>query len=484
MKRLFEETRITSLKIENRFVRSATWMALADPDGACNERVHQCYEDLAAGGVGLIISGFAFVSREGQGPERQLGIHADSLVDGLRVLTAKVHEKGGKIAVQIVHCGGMSKKENNEGLEVIAPSDRKDGEGNRIAREMSVEEIQRIVDDFGAAAERARAAGFDGIQLHYAHGYLGSQFLSPRHNRRGDAYGGSPENRFRFLREVYLRTREAVGEDFPVMAKLNIEDFVADGLPRAEGLRAAELLDKLGLDAIEVSGGTAESGRKGPARRIKEEAEEAYFLENALAIKERCGMPVLLVGGLRTPSLIAKIHEETGIDYFSLSRPFIREPHLVRRWKEGDTSKAACVSCSKCFLSVKQGKGIFCMETRKNGADGLKNRESCTVPPLLLCRNIEKDGGDPHGGALWILIEWARAAAALLGAGSPGRIDVPKGGHALHLGLFAPFLPVGPLLPECAQLIHTTLFYLEEGHGGRRDGLDLHKPFLDVTGPP
>jgi 2,4-dienoyl-CoA reductase-like NADH-dependent reductase (Old Yellow Enzyme family) len=369
METLFEETRIKSLRLPNRFIRSATWMALSDPDGACNKALYACYEKLAEGEIGLIITGFAFVSREGQGPEGQLGIHDDRLVDGLRVLTRRVHDKGGNIAVQIVHCGNQSKLENNGGLEVIGPSDRYDEEGKRIARGMKVDEISRILDDFGAAAERARASNFDGIQLHFAHGYLGSQFLSPRHNRRDDRYGGSMENRFRFLRETYIRVREAVSEDYPVMAKLNLEDFLDDGLPLEEGLRAAELLRKLGLDALEVSGGTAESGTLGPARRIKEEADEAYFRENAVQVKERTGMPVMLVGGLRTPAGMARIREETGIDYFSLSRPFIREPHLIKRWKSGDRSRAGCVSCNGCFLSVKKGMGIFCIKTRKKDAE-------------------------------------------------------------------------------------------------------------------
>lgn len=369
---LFEEVRFGGLRLPNRFVRSATWVALADPGGACNERVYACYERLAGGEIGLIVTGFAFVSREGQGPEGQLGIHEDRMVDGLRALTRRVHERGGRIAVQLVHCGGLSRKEHNGGLDVIAPSDRFDEHGKKIARAMTEAEIHRVKEDFGAAAERAKASGFDAIQLHFAHGYLGSQFLSPRHNRREDRFGGSPRARFRFLKECFLRVRDAVGDAFPVLAKLNVEDFVEGGLTREEGLRAAELLGKLGLDGLEVSGGTAESKSLGPARRIKGEEEEAYFLENALAAKLRAGIPVILVGGLRTPAKMARIREDQGIDAFALSRPFIREPHLVKRWKAGDPSPAACVSCSGCFLSVKQGRGVFCMKVegkRKKGAE-------------------------------------------------------------------------------------------------------------------
>ncbi|MFH2000458.1 MAG: NADH:flavin oxidoreductase [Planctomycetota bacterium] len=370
MKSLFQETRIRSLKVPNRFMRSATWMALADPEGYCNKRVFQCYEELGRGALGLIISGFGFVSPEGQGPAGQLGFCSNAHVDGLRVLTQRVHDQGGRMAAQIVHCGNQSKPENNGNRDVLGPSDRFDEEGKQVARALTLKEIGRIVDDFGAAAERVRDAGFDAVQLHFAHGYLGSQFLSPYHNERKDEYGGSIENRCRFLSEAYLKVRAAVGEAFPVMAKLNIEDFVDTGLTCAHGLKAATLLENLGLDALEVSGGMAASGRLGPARRIKGREQEAYFRENAAAVKTAVGrMPVILVGGLRSPELMAEIHHETGIDYFSLSRPLIREPGLVKRWKKGDSSPAACVSCSGCFLSIKYGEGVFCIKTRKAKGD-------------------------------------------------------------------------------------------------------------------
>ncbi|MBU0753953.1 MAG: NADH:flavin oxidoreductase, partial [Planctomycetes bacterium] len=278
----------------------------------------------------------------------------------------KVHAHGGRIAAQIVHCGNAGKPENNGGSEVIGPSDRFDDDGKRMARAMTRDEIKRTVKAFGASAVRALDSGFDAIQLHYAHGYLGSQFLSPRHNRRDDEYGGTPENRRRFLKEVYETVRGVAGDDHPVMAKLNLEDFLDDGLTREEGLAAAAMLHDLGLDALEVSGGTAESGKLGPARRIEKEEEEAYFKDNAAAVKRAAkDMPVMLVGGLRTPLKLMQIHGETGIDYFSMSRPFIREPHLIKRWQSGKTHPAECVSCSGCFLSIKYGIGVHCLKLRK-----------------------------------------------------------------------------------------------------------------------
>lgn len=363
---LFQETRIKSLTLKNRFMRSATWMAMADPDGSVNDRVLDCYEALAKGGLGLIISGFGFVSPEGHGPEGQLGFCSDAHLDGLRKLTQKVHDAGGSIAAQIVHCGLQSKPEFNGNREVLGPSDLFDDEGKQTGRALTVDEIGRIVNDFGVAGARMKEAGFDAVQLHFAHGYLGSQFLSPFYNKRVDDYGGSLENRCRFLREVYQAVRDNVGDDFPLMAKLNVEDYVEGGLTLEHGLEAAVMLRDLGLDALEVSGGMAASGRQGPARRVKGQEQEAYFKENAARVKAAAGdMPVILVGGLRTPEVIATIHQETGIDYFSMSRPFVREPDLIKRWSEGDMAPAACVSCSGCFLSIKYKQGVFCIKTRK-----------------------------------------------------------------------------------------------------------------------
>jgi len=157
-----------------------------------------------------------------------------------------------------------------------------------------------------------------------------------------------------------------VGDGYPLLAKLNVEDFFADGLTATDGVRAALFLADQGLDGIEVSGGMRDSGDLGPARRnIKELAHEAYFLDNAVAVKETTQLPLFLVGGLRSPELMARIHRETGIDYFSLSRPLIREPGLVNEWANGRTKPAQCISCSGCFLTVKKGGGIYCARIRR-----------------------------------------------------------------------------------------------------------------------
>jgi 2,4-dienoyl-CoA reductase-like NADH-dependent reductase (Old Yellow Enzyme family) len=359
MAALFETTRIKSLELKNRFIRSATWLALAAEDGACTPRLVEIYTRLAESEIGLIIAGFSFVSPEGKGPQGMTGLHDDRTAASFEDLVAGVHERGGRIAAQLAHCGARSSPLFGEG-EVLGPTEVLKENGETAVRALEQDEIARIAGDFAAAALRARAVGYDAVQLHFAHGYLGSQFLSPYYNKRNDEYGGPIENRIRFLLEVYARVRAAVGEGYPVMAKLNSEDFLEGGLSLEEGEHAAVRLAEEGLDLIEVSGGTADSGRLGPARAVKSEGDEAYLLPNALAVKKAADLPVAVVGGIRRLELAQRLVEEHSLDYVSLARPLLREPHLIARWKAGDGSPALCVSCSRCFRTLVKGREIFC----------------------------------------------------------------------------------------------------------------------------
>jgi 2,4-dienoyl-CoA reductase-like NADH-dependent reductase (Old Yellow Enzyme family) len=231
---------------------------------------------------------------------------------------------------------------------------------------MTKKDIDEIVEAFGDGARRAKEYGFDAIQLHAAHGYLINQFLSPLTNRRTDSYGGSVENRCRFLLEVYKRVRSVVGSDFPVFAKLNGSDNLEGGLDLSDAVSTARLLDRGKIDAIEVSGGTSASGEKGPVRiNIDRPDREAYNLSFAREIKKAVGCPVMVVGGFRSLEVIDKALSEDGIDFISMSRPFIREPHLIKRWQAGDTSPARCISCNGCFRpGIKEG-GIYCVVEKK-----------------------------------------------------------------------------------------------------------------------
>jgi len=359
MAELFEITTIKSLEMQSRFIRSATWLAMAGEDGSCTPRLVETCAHLAGGGIGLIIAGFSFVSPEGKGPPGMTGLHDDRTAASFDDLVNGVHARGGRIAAQIAHCGARSSPLPGAGA-VLGPSEVLRENATVAVRELERGEIARIAADFAAAAQRARSVGFDAVQLHFAHGYLGSQFLSPFYNKRTDEYGGPIENRVRFLMDVYGAVRDAVGPGYPVMAKLNSADFLEGGLPLEEGVYTAVRLAEAGIDLIEVSGGTADSGRLGPARAVKSEEDEGYLRANALAVKKAVSMPVAVVGGIRRLEHARSLVEEDGIDYVSLSRPLICEPHLVARWKAGDSAPARCVSCSRCFRTHVKGRGIYC----------------------------------------------------------------------------------------------------------------------------
>jgi 2,4-dienoyl-CoA reductase-like NADH-dependent reductase (Old Yellow Enzyme family) len=239
MASLFDITQINVLTLPNRFVRSATWTGLAAADGACTPQLIGLILELINGKVGLIVTGHAYVSSDDQATPRQLGIDRDALVEGLSRLTDAVHRAGGRIFIQLAH-GGLRSDPKLSDQPPAGPSgnlDILDGGG----REMTVEDIRRVVDAFGAAALRAKTAEFDGVQIHSAHGYLLNQFLSPAFNQRDDEYGGSVGNRAHILLEVYQSIRQAVGRYYPVFVKLNTEDFLQDGLTTEDPHKIGEI---------------------------------------------------------------------------------------------------------------------------------------------------------------------------------------------------------------------------------------------------
>ena len=364
MSKLFESTEINGMKTANRFVRSATWEGMATEEGACTPRLADLMTQLAKGEVGLIITSHAYVRRDGQAGVSQLGIYEDSLVQGLREMTEAVHDQNGHVVLQIAH-GGLFANAKLTGQDPLTPSHAA-GLPDAPCRQMTSGDIRDLTEAFGQAAFRAREAGFDGVQIHSAHGYLLSEFLSPAFNERTDNYGGPVENRARFLLDVLRCIRKEVGNDFPILIKMNTGDFQDHGLTLADSLKIGVMLQENGIDAIELSGGTPMSGKLGPVRRgIQSEEKEAYFKEAGKAFKEELDVPIILVGGIRTFQLAEQLVENGYADYISMSRPFIREPGLVKRWASGDLRKAMCLSDNQCFGSVRSGEGIYCVVERK-----------------------------------------------------------------------------------------------------------------------
>jgi len=368
VKELFEHTILNGMTLANRFVRSATWEGLATTDGFATESLSNLLVDLARGSVGLIITGHAYVSPEGQAAPNQLGIHTDAPVSSLKEMVGKIHNTGGKVAIQISHGGRFAL--NLPNVVRLGPSTL-ESKGKIQCREMTVGEIHRITGQFVEAGRRAKVAEFDAVQIHAAHGYLLSEFLSPFFNNRTDAYGGPIRNRVRFLLEVVDAVRREVGSAFPVLVKLNSQEFLHGGYTVIDMLEVASLLEKAGVDAIEMSGGNHVAGIFGeffPARKRKPKGEEVpYYLSEARLYKDRIHLPLMLVGGIRSYEWAMRILSGGYADYISLSRPLIREPGLINRWKSGDTVRSACISDNGCFKPALNGQGVFCTVAAEKG---------------------------------------------------------------------------------------------------------------------
>lgn len=342
---LFEAGDIADLELKNRLVRSATAERMCDEDGRLEQAMMDLYADLAGGGVGLIITGHAFVHESGKAHSTMTGVHRDDLISSLQALSEVVHQEGGKVVMQINHAGRQTSEET-VGRTPVAPSPVPRIKGGPRPHELTEAEIEELILAFGRAAGRAKEAGFDGVQLHGAHGYLINQFCSPASNWRRDRWGGSIARRLRFLEEVAAAARDEVGGDYALLIKLGIQDFVRDGLTLDDGVEIVRHLADWGLDAVEISGGMGIGNVKKDILRAE---DEAYFLPQARRAREVTDLPLILVGGMRSLEVIESILAEGTADFISMSRPLIREPDLPNQWREGRTESAACISCSNCW---------------------------------------------------------------------------------------------------------------------------------------
>jgi 2,4-dienoyl-CoA reductase-like NADH-dependent reductase (Old Yellow Enzyme family) len=331
---------------------------MADVEGRPRPSLLKLYEELARGGVGLIITGHFYVHPSGKAHDEMTGIYTDDLVPDLARLAQAVHDLGGLIVPQINH-GGMNSVAE-EITDPIAPSAMDEPFLSRPAREMTPLEIDTAIRSFAEAARRCQEAGFDGVQIHAAHGYLISQFLSPFVNRRTDEWGGSTEERMRLLREVCSAVREKVGADYPVLIKLGMMDGVEGGLSTEEGAEIVAALAGMGIDGIEISGGVGGENKTLNVRKgVQSEAKEAYFLPLAREARKHTDLPLLLVGGFRSQTVMERVLAEGLADYISLCRPLISEPDLPNQFKEGLKEKSRCLSANNCWAEG-AGVGISC----------------------------------------------------------------------------------------------------------------------------
>ncbi len=386
---LLSPLKIGNVELPNRFVCSATHESMAEKTGEVSDELIKRYERLAKGGVGLSITGLMFVHPSGRGYKYQTGIHNDNMIEGLTKLVATVHKAGGKIAFQLAHAGRQTTK-HMIGQTPWAPSSRGRDPINFVKpKEMTEDQISEIVKAYGLASKRAIKTGVDSIQIHAAHGYLINEFISPYFNVRKDSWGGSDENQFRFLKEIIQEVKTIVPNNFPVLVKLNTNDYTPKkGITPALAKKYAGWLSELKIDGVEISCGTINYSYMNMCRgdvptaelvqglpwwkkvigRVmieklegKYDLEGEYNLEAAKMIKPALGkIPLFLVGGMRKVIHMENIVKNNYADLISMSRPFIREPFLVNKIKAGEIDQVSCVSCNRCLAAVASGIPVYC----------------------------------------------------------------------------------------------------------------------------
>lgn len=382
MSLLFNKMNFKGVELKNRLVRSATNEAMADVNGFPTENLFKLYERLAKGGVGLIITGYTYVSGDGK-TDNMLGIDTDEHISKYRELVDHVHKNGAKIAMQINHCGRQTTKDMT-GTQTIAPSAVKDNSFLDTPRAMTEQDIDNVIESFAKASKRVKDSNFDAVQLHGAHGFLINQFLCPHTNRRQDKWGGSIENRMRIVKAIYKACREQVGDDYPIFIKMNAYDKMKNGVKEEEGIIMAEMMADMGFDAIEVSCGIGEDGgstlRGGFPIDVALDTWPMYKKQNAILrfimrhfgkkivkpvsfsqgfnrdvakkIKSKVNVPIFLVGGMIDPSVMEAVIEKGDADYISLSRALVHNPNFPNKIEEGNMEPSKCLHCNLCLFGI------------------------------------------------------------------------------------------------------------------------------------
>jgi 2,4-dienoyl-CoA reductase-like NADH-dependent reductase (Old Yellow Enzyme family)/thioredoxin reductase len=399
--KILEPIQIGKITLKNRFVMPPMVTNYAADDGAVTERFKAYHQTRAKGGVGLIITEAAYIHPNAKGFKNQVGIHKDELVAGLKELTEAVHKYGAKIAVQLYHAGRQTTSKVT-GMSVVAPSPIPCPVKQEMPKELSLEEIKDLVEAFGAAARRAREAGFDAVEIHGAHGYLLNQFLSPYSNKRTDEYGGTLENRMRFPLEVIKRVKEEVGQSLPIIYRLSSAEFVAGGLTIEDTRAFAQTLVEAGVDAIHVSGGVYESS----AMIIQPAAvPQGCYVENAAAIKEAINgaVPVIVVGRIKDPVAAEQIIREGKADLVAMGRALLSDPELPNKVSEGRVQEIRkCIGCNQgCIDRLFQDVDIACLGNALTGHE----TEFDMSAPAKDKKKVLIIGGGPAG------LEAARIAA-------------------------------------------------------------------------
>lgn len=398
---LFSQGRIGTMTLKNRLVMPPMVRNYADARGRVTPRYVDHIERVARGGIGMMILEASFIRPDGKGFVNELGIHSDAMVPGLRKLAAAAHRHGAKIGIQLYHAGRQTSAKTT-GRQPVAPSPLPDPTVNEIPHELTAAEITSLVRAYGAAALRAKKAGLDFVEVHGAHGYLITQFLSPFSNRRTDGYGGGFDNRIRFLAEVMAAVRGAVGGRYPVAVRLSGDELVAGGIRLSDTVRIAQRLQDLGADALHISAGNYASYARGmmiPPMAVP----DAPLLHLAAGVKKAVKIPVIAVAKIRSAETGERAIKEKKADFIAVGRTLLADPEWPNKVREGRLGEIMpCIACNQgCISRLFAQQDVWCTVNPANG----RERQFAKKPKTK--RRVLVVGGGPAG------LSAARTAAEL-----------------------------------------------------------------------
>lgn len=385
----FDPIQLRNLKLKNRFLKTATYEGMSK-GGRPDDRLYEFHGAMAANDVALTTVAYGAVNEDGLTHEDQMVIDEDAR-PYLRRLAETIHDRGGKISLQLTHCGYFTRSTRYQSRRPLGPSRTLNKYGlmkaRPYSRPMTKADIDQTVFDFARSARIAIEEGFDALELHMGHGYLLSQFLSPAINKRSDNYGGSLENRLRISLEIIKAIRKAVGEEHPILCKLNLSDDFENGFNLAECVKTVQILDNEGVDAVILSGGftsitpfylmrgevplkemvMSESNllQKFALRFFgrsiikKYEFTENFFLEQAMQVRKSTKMNLVYVGGVISAEGVRQVME-TGFDMIALGRALIAEPDFLKKLKENDDHRSPCDQCNIC-VGYMEKNGVECV---------------------------------------------------------------------------------------------------------------------------
>ncbi len=384
---LMQPFTLGKLKLRNRIVMAPVLSRLCNPEGIVSSKLIDYYVERAKGGVGLIVIEYCYIDRkESKASQGQLGVYDDQLIAGLAELAESIQEYGAKVILQICHAG-RSTSAKIMGRQPIAPSAAASYTGE-MAREMNAEEIESTIQAFADAAYRAKAAGFDGVEIHGAHGYLLAQFLSPYTNLRGDIYG---KDRGLFGLQTLDRVRSRVGRDYLVGYRISADEFIQGGITLEESKAFSRRLEKQGIDYLHVSAGMPESGQN---IVIPVYFSQGHLLHLAEGIKAEARVPVIAVGAIHRPDLAEDALRKGKADLIAMGRALIADPQLPNKIKAGrEADICPCLRCNEgCRVRMEEGKTQRCAVNAEVGREGRMK-----IRPSPRARRVCVIGGGPAG---------------------------------------------------------------------------------------